>query len=73
HNVRANPEVEIQIGRRRQAATARVIEPSEIRATDACGRSSTTTTTTGTPATSSRQAGPYRWSRSGPAPRHSRP
>ena len=29
HNVRANPEVEIQIGRRRQGATARVIEPSD--------------------------------------------
>jgi deazaflavin-dependent oxidoreductase (nitroreductase family) len=29
HNVRANPEVEIQIGRERQPATARVVEPSD--------------------------------------------
>jgi deazaflavin-dependent oxidoreductase (nitroreductase family) len=28
-NVRANPDVEIQIGRSRRAATARVIEPSD--------------------------------------------
>jgi deazaflavin-dependent oxidoreductase (nitroreductase family) len=29
HNVRAKPEVEIQIGRARQRATARIIEPSD--------------------------------------------
>ncbi len=29
HNLRANPEVEIQIGRERQQATCRVIEPSD--------------------------------------------
>ena len=29
HNVRAKPEVEIQVGRERQSATARVIEPSD--------------------------------------------
>jgi deazaflavin-dependent oxidoreductase (nitroreductase family) len=29
HNVRAKPEVEIQIGRERQRATARIIEPSD--------------------------------------------
>ena len=29
HNVRANPEVEIQIGRERQKGTARVVGPSE--------------------------------------------
>ena len=29
HNVRAEPEVEIQVGRERQAATARIIEPSD--------------------------------------------
>jgi deazaflavin-dependent oxidoreductase (nitroreductase family) len=28
HNVRANPAVEIQIGRQRAAATARIVEPS---------------------------------------------
>ena len=29
HNLRANPEVEIQIGRERQQATCRVIEPAD--------------------------------------------
>ena len=29
HNVRAKPEVEIQIGRERRPATARVVEPSD--------------------------------------------
>jgi deazaflavin-dependent oxidoreductase (nitroreductase family) len=29
HNLRANPEVEIQIGRERQRATCRVVEPSD--------------------------------------------
>ena len=29
HNLRANPGVEIQVGRKRQPATARVIEPSD--------------------------------------------
>jgi F420H(2)-dependent quinone reductase len=29
HNVRANPDVELQIGRERFAATARIIEPSD--------------------------------------------
>src|SRR5437763_10162788 len=29
HNLRANPEVEIQIGRDRRKATARVIEPAD--------------------------------------------
>ena len=29
HNVRATPDVEIQIGRERQPATARVVEPSD--------------------------------------------
>jgi deazaflavin-dependent oxidoreductase (nitroreductase family) len=28
HNVRANPEVEVQIGRERRRGTARVVEPS---------------------------------------------
>jgi F420H(2)-dependent quinone reductase len=29
HNLRANPEVEIQIGRDRQDATARIVEPAD--------------------------------------------
>ena len=29
HNLRAKPEVEIQIGRERRAATARIVEPSD--------------------------------------------
>ena len=29
HNVRAKPEVEVQIGRQRRRATARVVEPSD--------------------------------------------
>jgi deazaflavin-dependent oxidoreductase (nitroreductase family) len=29
HNLKANPEVEIQIGRDRQKARARVVEPSD--------------------------------------------
>jgi deazaflavin-dependent oxidoreductase (nitroreductase family) len=29
HNLKADPDVEIQIGRRRQKATARVLEPSD--------------------------------------------
>ena len=29
HNVRAKPEVEVQIGRDRQPATARIVEPSD--------------------------------------------
>lgn len=29
HNLRANPEVEIQIGRERRPATARVVEPTD--------------------------------------------
>jgi deazaflavin-dependent oxidoreductase (nitroreductase family) len=29
HNLRANPEVEVQIGRRRQPATARIVEPAD--------------------------------------------
>jgi deazaflavin-dependent oxidoreductase (nitroreductase family) len=29
HNLKANPEVEIQIGRERQPATCRVVEPSD--------------------------------------------
>src|SRR3982074_750173 len=29
HNVRANPDVEIQIGRERRRGTARVVEPSD--------------------------------------------
>src|SRR5881275_1947318 len=30
HNLRANPDVEIQIGRQRQPATARVLEPTDL-------------------------------------------
>ena len=29
HNVRANPDVEVQIGRERRPATARIVEPSD--------------------------------------------
>lgn len=29
HNVRANPDVEIQIARERQSGTARIVEPSD--------------------------------------------
>jgi deazaflavin-dependent oxidoreductase (nitroreductase family) len=38
HNLQANPEVEIQLGRERQKATCRVIEPSDPDY-DRCGRS----------------------------------
>src|SRR5215210_5477001 len=30
HNLRANPDVEIQVGRERQKGTARVVEPADL-------------------------------------------
>ena len=59
-NLKANPEVEIQVGRDRQQGRARVVEPSDPTST-ASGSSPTTTTATATPPTRKRPTGRYRW------------
>lgn len=61
HNIRANGQVEIQIGRKRMAATAREVKVASPASTR-CGRTSTSTTTTVTSPTSARPPGRSRWS-----------